>query len=62
MAIMMHDINLNSRMTKLREECVNTDPAICVERARLITEAYKKYPEMPIQEKRALALKHILFV
>ncbi len=60
MAIMMHDINLNSRMTKLREECVNTDPAICVERARLITEAYKKYPEMPIQEKRALALKHIL--
>ncbi|NLM50016.1 MAG: glycyl radical protein [Clostridiaceae bacterium] len=49
------------RTKKLREESVTTQPYISIERARLYTEAYKKYEgtvEIPIL--RALAFKHFM--
>ena len=49
------------RTKKLREQSVNTQPFISIERARLITEGYKKYEgsvEIPVL--RALAFKHYM--
>jgi trans-4-hydroxy-L-proline dehydratase len=49
------------RTKKLRNQSVNTQPFITIERAKLITEGYKKYEgsvEIPVL--RALAFKHYM--
>ncbi len=51
---------VGDRIKKRREVCVEAVPEICIERARLITEAYKKYPSLPAVLKRARALEYIL--
>lgn len=52
---------LNERIQKLREQSVETPAHIYIERAKLITEAYKKYEgEVSIPELRALAFKHFM--
>lgn len=52
---------MNERIQKLREQSVGTEAHIYIERAKLITEAYKKYEgEVSIPELRALAFKHFM--
>lgn len=52
---------MNERIQKLREQSVNAEPHLSIERARLVTEAYEKYlgtVETPIL--RALTFQHIM--
>jgi len=52
---------MNERIRQLRRQSVSTKPSISIERARLVTEAYKKYAgtlEAPLL--RALTFKHIM--
>ena len=52
---------MNDRISQLRQESLNATPRLCIERARLVTEAYEKFAgtvETPIL--RALVFKHIL--
>jgi len=52
---------INERVKKLREESLNAEPRLCIERALLETEAYKMYEgKVSIPELRALAFKHIM--
>ena len=52
---------MNDRIKKLRKQSVTTKPTLSIERALLVTEAYKKYEgsvDIPIL--RALTFKHIM--
>jgi formate C-acetyltransferase len=49
-----------SRVQELRERLLDTTPQICVERARLATEAYRAHEADPPVLRRAKALAHIL--
>lgn len=52
---------MNERIQRLREQSVETPAHIYIERAKLITDAYKKYEgEVSIPELRALAFKHFM--
>ena len=52
---------MNERIRKLREESLNAEPRLCIERAQLVTEAYKKYEgRVSTPELRALAFQHIM--
>ena len=52
---------MNERIKKLRAQSVNTIPSIYMERATLMTEAYKKYEgTVSVPEMRALAFKHFM--
>jgi len=52
---------MNKRVEKLKQESLNTQPYISIERASLLTEAYKKYEgTVSIPVLRALAFKHVL--
>ena len=46
----------SERIENLRETVLNTQPSVCTQRAKIITQAYKKYQNQPIVLKRALAL------
>lgn len=51
---------MNDRIKKLRQQSESTEPRIFMERAMLMTEAYKKYEgEVSIPELRALSMKEI---
>jgi len=57
----MEQRGMNTRIHTLRHESETTQPRICMERALLETEAYKKYEgTVSIPELRALAFKHIM--
>lgn len=52
---------MNSRIEKLRKISLTTKPYIDIQRARLITEAYKEYMgKVPIPILRALSFKYLL--
>ena len=48
------------RVGTIKDGLVSIAPSICVDRARLITEAYKDCESEPVVTKRALALERIL--
>jgi formate C-acetyltransferase len=48
------------RTKKLNEEVLAVEPEICVERARLVTESYKKTENEPMVIRRAKALANVL--
>lgn len=50
----------NDRIAKLRELVFPKKPEICVERARLVTEAYREFDGEPIDIKRAKMLDKVL--
>jgi formate C-acetyltransferase len=51
---------INERVQKLREQSVTATPRICIERAALVTQAYKKYSgKVSIPVLRALTFKHL---
>ena len=45
---------------RLRDELLDTTPRICVERARLVTQAYQTHQADPPVLRRARALAHVL--
>ena len=52
---------MSERVSVLREESMSTEPRICMERALLETEAYKKYEGcVSTPELRALVFRHIM--
>ncbi len=52
---------MNERIEKLRQESLNTQPYISIQRAALMTKAYKKYEgTVSIPVLRALAFEHML--
>jgi len=52
---------MNKRVEKLRQESLDTQPYISIERASLVTEAYKNYQgTVSIPVLRALAFKHLM--
>ena len=57
--IIMKQISSN-RIKKLRERIIAITPEICIERAWLITQAYKENESLPVVLKRAMALEKIL--
>ena len=50
----------SNRIKKLRERIIAITPEICIERAWLITQAYKENESLPVVLKRAMALEKIL--
>ncbi len=53
-------ISAESVVARLRENLINTMPSVCVERARLVTEAYRTYEHLPVVLRRSHALAHVL--
>jgi formate C-acetyltransferase len=51
---------VSERVRQLRESCINKEPAMCPERAVIITEAYKEHEDKQINLKRALAVAKVL--
>ena len=52
---------MNERIEKLRQESLDTQPYISIQRANLVTEAYKKYNgTVSIPVLRALTFQHVL--
>ena len=52
---------MKERVKKLREQSLETQPEITIERAELVTEAYKKYEgTVSIPVLRALTFKHLM--
>ncbi|MCL2852847.1 MAG: glycyl radical protein [Defluviitaleaceae bacterium] len=52
---------MNERVRRLRNQSLQTDPTLSIERAILVTEAYKQYQgKVSLPVLRALALKHLL--
>lgn len=49
-----------SRVNRLRERFLSTPPAVCSERAKIVTQAYKDYDGEPAVLKRAKTLCRIL--
>jgi len=57
----MENRGMNERIRSLRRESVTTEPKLCIERAALVTEAYKEHEgSVSIPELRALAFKNIM--
>ena len=53
-------LGMNERIQKLRQESVTTVPTLSIERALLVTEAYKKYQgKVSIPVLRALTFKYL---
>lgn len=51
---------MNNRIQRLRDKMAETIPSICTDRAKIVTECYKKYEAAPPLIKRAYALKETL--
>jgi len=51
---------LTPRMQAFREELVNAQPTVCVERARITTDTYKEHMDKPLALRRAWMLKNVL--
>jgi len=57
----MEDRGMNERVRKLRKESATTEPKLCIERAMLVTEAYKENEgRVSTPMLRALAFKNIM--
>jgi pyruvate formate-lyase/glycerol dehydratase family glycyl radical enzyme len=52
--------DISPTIARLRNALLDIKPSVCVERARLVTEAYQKYENAPIVIRRARALAHTL--
>ena len=51
---------LTPRMQSFREELLNVQPQICIERAVIVTKVYRENQDQPLALKRALMLKSVL--
>lgn len=53
-------MNLRSLVKTMRADIFAVSDSICLERAWLVTDAYRQYADQPVPIKRALAFSHIL--
>ena len=60
MSYQMYDTQMTERVQKLKDMTYGGKPQLEAQRAVLITESYKQTEDLPIDMRRALALKHIL--
>lgn len=51
---------MNERLQRLKNVVLRSEPVICVERARIVTEAYKEFGQLPAALLRARTLEKIL--
>jgi len=51
---------MSKRVEKLRKTVIEAQPEICIERARIITDVYRKHEDMPIDIKRAKMVEEVL--
>lgn len=56
----INDYEMTPRISHMKEKVLNTQPEICIERAKVYTEVYKEYEDEPLYLKRAHALKRTL--
>lgn len=54
------DFSPYARVNRLRSTFLETEFRVDIQRARLITEVYRKYPDLPAKLRTACALEHIL--
>jgi len=47
-------------LQRIRDELMSTEDTVCLQRARLVTEAYQQYEHAPVPLKRAKAFAHVL--
>ncbi|MBQ3927824.1 MAG: glycyl radical protein, partial [Clostridia bacterium] len=60
MAFKIYETEMTERVKKLMDATYGGKPTLESDRAVLITESYKQTENLPIEMRRALALKHIL--
>ncbi len=53
-------IQTSGRINLLKKQIIESIPTVSIERARIITRAYKEYADKPVVVKRALGLKKVL--
>lgn len=53
-------IIMKTLIKQIRDELLSTEDTVCLQRARLVTEAYQKYENDPVVLKRAKAFAHVL--
>lgn len=58
--MIIDDVITGTRVHLLREELLDTSPRVCVERARIVTEAYRENEAEPAVLRRAHALARVL--
>ena len=51
---------MNDLIRRIREELVATEDSVCLQRAQLVTEAYRRHERDPTPVKRAKAFAHVL--
>lgn len=51
---------MNSLLKKIEDTLFLAEDSVCLERAKLITEGYRRFADRPIPIKRALAFEHVL--
>jgi pyruvate-formate lyase len=51
---------MNARVTRLRQETIDTKPWLSIERAALLTEFYQKDKTVPVPIRRARALQYLM--
>jgi pyruvate formate-lyase len=51
---------MTSRLEKLKDNILDAEPRLCVERARIYTRVYRENESLPVVRKRALALRRCL--
>lgn len=56
----VNDYLVPQRIAFLKDMAINTQPEICIERARIYTDVYKRNEDQPLYMKRAIALKETL--
>ncbi|NOY82702.1 MAG: hypothetical protein GXP31_17025 [Kiritimatiellaeota bacterium] len=55
-----NDIGLRSLVLSVRQELLGAEDSICLERARLVTEAWRQHEHEPAGLRRARAFEHVL--
>lgn len=51
---------MNALLKRIRDELLSTEDTVCLQRARLVTEAYQRHEGDPVPLKRARTLAHVL--
>ncbi len=53
-------IQVSERISRLKKQIIDSVPTVSIERARIVTGAYRDYADKPVLIKRALGLKRVL--
>ena len=56
----MHDTGLGALVDRARDTLLSAEDTVCLQRARLVTEAYRRHEGEPVPIRRAKAFAHVL--